>query len=910
MTRPTVLAMIDRPSQKKLTQKSKSWLRGKMLVLELLGTLSLRDETRPVPVSAQQKRLLGLLAILAVAGKQGISRDKIEAYLWPESTGDNARHSLDQTVYSIRNALGTDFLISTGRELRLNPALVQADVWEFEEAIRAGQQAKATGVYKGPLLDGIHLADSRDLESWIDTNRNRLRFGYQTAIEHLAKVAAEAGDHAQSATWLRQLVNSDPLSSAATKRLMLALAAAGDRAAAVRQARLYQELVKQELEIEPDSEIESLAATLSRPATVESARAKAAENRPAPAEDAGGTASNQSSTPPVAVSSQEARKESSHRKRRLGYALFGLAILISGAAVWGSMHPGQSKQVVRYTLEIDSTEAMTPATPWSGRIAISPDGSRLAYTGGRSNQLLIRMRNELHATAIRGTEDASTPFFSPDGRRVGFLRERSIQIAPVGGGPLVTIPDSLTGVAGASWGRDNFIYADGFRAAPLARVEARQGSVPMWFTALDTVKGEIDHTWPEALPNGKGVLFTVTSSGRNTPTGQSSFAIAVAEIPSGKHRVILEDAVYPRYASPGRLLYVTRKGALMMVSFDQSSMSVTGDPIALIDGMRVGRFGASDLAVSSAGTLVYSVGAEQNNQELVWRTRDGKSQPVDPDWQGFFLDPSLSPDGKMLAVAKSEDGRTADIWIKHLDRGPAIKLTKEGIVNRGPTWTPDGQSVTFAGGAPNGSFALWTKRADGSGKALLQRHERRDMLGPQWSPDAKWLIFGTENADPGAGDIGGIRPGTDTGWIALLASKSEESLQALSPDGRWLAYNSNETGRFEIYVVPFPNTTAAKWAISSGGGINPMWSHRGSELFYRHVSGDLFVVGIKTSPTFSYGMPRRLFEAKRASFPFSGYAVSADDQRLLMIRLLSAGAPDKLIVVENWFEELNAKTRK
>src|SRR5467141_4909396 len=259
--------MIRGPPHENLTQNSQSSLTEKMLVLDLLGTLSLRDETRPVPVAAQQKRPLGLLAMLGMSGRQGLARDRIEAYLWPESSGARAQHALDQTVYAIRHALGSDVILATGRQLRLNPDLVRVDVWEFEEAIRAGQWTAAVGHYKGPLLDGFHLADSHELESWIDTNRTRLRLEYQKAIEFLADSSAEAGDHSQSVTWWRRLANSDPLSAGATKHLMLALTAAGDRAGAVQYARVYQELVRQELEMEPDAEIEDLAAALSRPAT-------------------------------------------------------------------------------------------------------------------------------------------------------------------------------------------------------------------------------------------------------------------------------------------------------------------------------------------------------------------------------------------------------------------------------------------------------------------------------------------------------------------------------------------------------------------------------------------------------------------------------------------------------------------
>src|SRR5437899_1688290 len=638
-----------------------------MSILELLGTLSLRDQTRPVPVAAQQKRPLGLLAILGLGGKPGLSRDRIEAYFWPESSDARAQHALDQTVYAIRHALGSDVIVATGRELRLNPDLVRVDVWEFEEAIRAGQWTAAVGHYKGPLLDGFHFADSHDLDSWIDTNRTRLRLEYQKAIEFLANSSAEAGDHSQSVTWWRRLANSDPLSAGATKKLMLALAAAGDRASAVQYARVYQELVRQELEMEPDAEIEDLAAALSRPASTEAA---APRHRSAAPDNPSVTASVAASTPKV--------KERSRRDRTVLYAVIALAMLISAGAIWGWLRPAPAKQVVRSTLAMDSTEAMAPGAPWSGRVAISPDGSRLAYIGGPRSQLLIRARNQLHAIAVPGTEGASTPFFSPDGSKVGFLRVKDVQIASINGAPPITVTDTLlTGTSGASWGPDGFIYVDAnTNGGGLLRVEAKPGAKPSWFTVLDTASGEFDHTWPDVLPNGKGVLFTVLSNRRNGVKRRTSYSIAVADVPSGKHRVIVHDAMYSRYASSGHLLYVTANKTLMVVPFDQNSMKVVGEPTALTEGMRLGLWGSADLAVSGTGTLVYATGVGRGDQELVWITRDGRAQAVDPDWTGDYLGfPALSPNGKWLAVARVANAEPLNIWIKRLDRGPSIKLT-------------------------------------------------------------------------------------------------------------------------------------------------------------------------------------------------------------------------------------------
>jgi Tol biopolymer transport system component len=589
-----------------------------------------------------------------------------------------------------------------------------------------------------------------------------------------------------------------------------------------------------------------------------------------------------------------------------------LAIFVSVIAIWGWSHPTASKQILRYTLAIDSTEAMVRAIPFSGRVAISPDGSRFAYVGGSDDQVLMRLRNELHATPMPGTEGAFTPFFSPDGKSVGFLKEKSVWIAPLNGGPPIHVSDSLTGVAGASWGSDGFIYTDGFESAPLARVEARQGAVPNWFTSLDTAAGEFDHEWPYVLPNGKGVLFTVGIRGKNTPTGNSVFAIAVADVPSGKHRVIIYDGAYPVYTGSGMLLYVNGKRKLMVVSFDQNSMRVAGEPTAVIEGMRLGSFGATDLAVSSTGTLVYSIGSaldEANKQQLVWLTRDGKPSPMDPDWQGLFQEPAISADGKQLAITQSADGRTGEIWIRQLEGGAKVKLPPDRFWNSGAGWTGDGRSVTFSASAGNGTFDLLTQPADGSTKPVRVFGGHRVFV-PRWSPDGKWLTFGLENNDPEGGDIVGIRPGIDTAPIPLVATRMYDGMQELSPDGHWMVYGSDVTGRFEIYVVPFPDTKAGKWQISTLGGIWPKWSAYGNEIIYRNTSGDIMAVAVRTAPTFSVTKPRRLFVAKRSEFLLNGYTVSPDGQRILMIRRVGAGVPDKLIVVENWFEELRGKARK
>ena len=592
------------------------------------------------------------------------------------------------------------------------------------------------------------------------------------------------------------------------------------------------------------------------------------------------------------------------------YGAAGLVALLLITAVWGWMRPTTAKQVLRYELTFDSTDSIAPGASYVTRLAISPDGSQLAYIGGPRAQLFIRSRDQLDATPVPATEGTTSPFFSPDGQQIGVLTEGGVHLISLGGGAPITLTDERMGVAGASWGRDGFIYVDGSGVlASIMRVEAKAGAVTKPFTALDTASGEIDHTWPDVLPNGKGVLFTVTRTANNTSDIGRTFYIAVAHIPSGRHRILVNDAMFARYAGSGQLVYVTTGRTLMVVPFDEQSMKVTGQPTALVEGMRLGSFGSADLAISSTGTLVYGTAGGEGKPEFAWVTREGKSQPLDSTWLGFFHNPALSPDGKRLAAGQTLDAGSS-IWIKQLDRGPPVRLTLESD-GSDPTWTPDGRSVTFSS-FEDGVPGLYTQRADGSAKAALEVAEKRGAAAPRWSRDGKWLVFATFKRTPGSGDILGIRPGTDTVPVPLVATRFGESSPDLSPDGRWLAYTSDESGREEVYVVPFTTPGAAKWLVSTRGGTAPVWSHSGRELFYRDGDANMVAVAVRSVPTFSTGDAVTLFPA--AGFRTDGrrgeYAVAPDDRRFLMIRRSAASTAEKLVVVENWFEELKAKARK
>jgi dipeptidyl aminopeptidase/acylaminoacyl peptidase len=349
----------------------------------------------------------------------------------------------------------------------------------------------------------------------------------------------------------------------------------------------------------------------------------------------------------------------------------------------------------------------------------------------------------------------------------------------------------------------------------------------------------------------------------------------------------------------------------MVAPFDQSTMRVTGEPKVLMNNMRLGRFGAADLAVSATGTLVYAVGGGPGRRELVWVARSGKVEQVDPNWLGDFWSPVISPDGERLAITRRLNTARMDILVKKLDRGASVKLTLLPDDGAHPAWTPDGKYVTYSedGVTP----VLRRARADGSGAPTFLFRETRLLASEVWSPDGKWLVYATTPSAPDSGDIRAFRPGIDKAPFSLIATKHREGTPALSPDGRWLAYASAESGQSQIYVVPFPNIGDGKWAISPSGGTEPEWSHRGNELFYRDSSGVLVAAQIATRPTITVGRVTPLFSTEPFQsspfFWFRTYAVSRDDQRFLFIRRAKE-PPEQLVVVENWFDELAASGKK
>ena len=875
------------------------------IVFRTLGALDLRAaDGRELHTLLAQPKRIALLAYLCIADPRGYHRrDTLLGLFWPDSDQEHARTSLRKSLHVLRRALGDDVILSRGdEEVAVNFDRISCDARLVKDFLLDLRYQDALAFYGGDLLPGFFIDDAPEFEHWLEEERQSMRELAGRSALGAALELQKQGDYAMAVKMASRAMDFGDKSEHTVRLLVNLHANAGDRAAAIKTYEEFAGSLAKAYGTEPSAETREQI-ELIRSGKFEPAKNGSAVRRVDP----------EFVQTPVHIVSPGLvdTKHNGARGRRglIGVVALSIGSIIFGRTVLNTVVASQApNRVVRFTLVVDSTEPLVRDQGFASRLAISPDGSRLAYISGSPNGpdrriLRIREWNDLHAVAIAGTEEAESPFFSPDGRTVGFLRQHSVWLASPTGGPPVQISDSLSGIAGASWGTDGFIYVDGFEFKPLARVEAKAGSAAKWFTVLDTLHGEVDHMWPDVLPNAKAVLFTVTISGRMRPDGQPSFAIALADIPSGKHRIIINDGSYPRYVRSGHLLYVNAKRVLMMVPFDQNSLSITGQPTPVLEGMRLGTYGATDLTVSSNGTLVYSLapGLSRDLNELLWVSRDGKTTPVDPNWQGLLGNPEVSPDGKLLAIEKSIDGQGTDVWIKQLDRGPAIKLIHEGAYSGNPKWGPDGKTVTFAAVTLDGHSFLVTQRADGTGGAV--RVPYGDRLGLFWpSPDWKWIIFDYERSDTRS-DILGLRPGIDKQPVPLLTGEHYKVLPDISPDGHWLTYMSDETGLYQIYVVPFPNTKDGKWVVTTAGGIHPHWGRRGDEMFYRDTSGDFFSVPVRLSPTFSSGRPKHLLSAKRIEYPLSFYSVAPDD-RLLVVRRLNWNATDKIVVVQNWFEEL------
>lgn len=555
--------------------------------------------------------------------------------------------------------------------------------------------------------------------------------------------------------------------------------------------------------------------------------------------------------------------------------------------------------VMRFTVTLPSTERLTGMDFPS--IAISPAGSHLAYVASRggTSQLFLRRMDSLQSEPISGTEQALGPFFSPDGHWIGFFAGGKLMKVSIQGGAPASLCYAPIGF-GAVWGRDDTITFAPTGGSGLLQVPSG-GGTPRAVTRLNSEKGEISHRWPDLLPDGKTVLFTVGALG-----SWDDAQIVAQSLQTGERHILIVGGTSPHYVPTGNLIYV-RGGTLLAVPFDVAQSKVTGPPVAVLPRVWESVDGAAQLSTSPLGHLVYVPGGPPGSMHtLVWVSRKNDVEPLaaPPD---AYSDPRLAPDGRRLAVTIT---RTSEnVWIYDIPTGNFTQLTFDGN-NSMPVWMPpDGARLAFASNRTGPLNLFWRRTDEGGSDERLTTSELL-QVPCSWLPGGRGLVF-VENSPTTGRDIRMLSMDGDLSIRPVLQSPSNETGPALSPDGRWLAYVSDESGRNEVYVSSFPGAQG-KWQVSVDGGTEPLWSHDGSEIFYR-IGNHLMAARITTTPSFKRNTPQSLFEGAydrgKASRP--AYDVSADGARFLFVRSGDKeSAPIELEVILEWFQELKHRVSR
>jgi eukaryotic-like serine/threonine-protein kinase len=563
--------------------------------------------------------------------------------------------------------------------------------------------------------------------------------------------------------------------------------------------------------------------------------------------------------------------------------------LVTAALVWAlkPSTPNATSGLARFLI--------APSEPMSetdGVLVFSRDGRRLAYAAGASGrqQLFVREVAQFDSKAVPGTEGVVSATFSPDGQSLAFVADRRLKTVSLSGGTPLTLRERIDG-AGVTWTADHAILFNPGTATGIWRISVDGGDA-----APLTVPGSKDNEqrFAELLPNGKGLLFSARG-------GITDDQIYVESLPQHERRLVVK-GIAPHYLTTGHLVYV-QAGTLFAVRFDPNLLEAKGAPVKLLEGIAHARSGAPLISYSDVGSMVYMPsGAEAGSNALVWVDHAGVEQPTGASGRPY-AQPRLAPDGRRVVTALR--GNAEDLWLYDLARGTSSRLTAESNTSF-PVWTPDGQRLTLSSGK-EGSYAIYWRPVDGSAPDERLLSDNRPNYPFSWSPDGKVLALVSVSPTT-LQDIRVLsldRKGTSR---PFLETQFREGAPVFSPDGRWLAYVSDESGRFEIYVRPFPGP-GEKWTISLEGGSEVVWPRSGRQLFYR--AGDtMMVVDVETTPTFSAGKPRKLFDKayERSIALWPNYDASPDGQRLLMVRREEPSPQaTRINVVLNWYDELRQK---
>ncbi len=587
----------------------------------------------------------------------------------------------------------------------------------------------------------------------------------------------------------------------------------------------------------------------------------------------------------------------------LALIMVALAAGLSGVIVWRVMRPEPlALPITRVSLMLPEDQRLG----FTGRriVALSPDGTKLVYVA--DEQLYLRSMDQLAATPVRGTEGAMGPFFSADGQSVGFWAENQLKRVSVTGDMPVPLCD-VANVWGASWGPDDTILfgrgEDGIWHVPGA------GGTP--YSLVPVAEGELAHG-PQPLPGGDWVLYTLRPAGARS---WDEADIVVSSVVTGERKVVLRGGRDARYLPTGHLVYA-RDGELLAVPFDADRREVTGGEVALVEGVGDGGpfTGAAHFSPSRTGSLVYvpttalAGGAEFN---LVWVDRAGREEVAFVEPTASDL-PRLSPSGDRVAVQLADAG-TTDVAVLDLTRQTRERLTFDPGIDERPIWTPDGSRIVFVSSRDGGG--LFSKAADGTGEVDVLLNTDRIIWDLSWLPDGS-LVTSDADVTGGPPDISVLSAQGNRTLTPLIDDDAVKVRPALSPNGDVLAYVSNESGSFQVYVTSFPNVGEIKRRVSTDGGTDPVWSPDGRELFYRccyprRGPGQLLSATVETDPALHVGQPHTLFQTGPFAFFELGrsYDIAPSGDRFLMRKPSSAATETGhgFILVLNWLEELRAR---
>jgi serine/threonine-protein kinase len=586
-------------------------------------------------------------------------------------------------------------------------------------------------------------------------------------------------------------------------------------------------------------------------------------------------------------------------RRALPLAIGLIAVGIAGFTGW-SLRPSPAppaKPVTRFTITLPPGQRLAADSVQSA-LALSADGSMLAYVAQSDGvqQIYLRAMDSGEARPIAGTAGAIGPFFSPDGQWLGFFADGRLKKTSLSGGVVQTLADAPS-PRGASWDNRGTILFQPAIAGPIQQMPEGGGSLEP-VTRLENL--ESANIWPEPLPGSRSFVFVGGTGGLGGVT------IAAQAFGSGERRNLAQVAgvTMASYASSGHLLYA-QAGNLMAAPFDVERLQIKGAAVPVVRGISQSppaTVGGAQYSVSATGSLVYLTGATQGSlSKLVWVSRNGAEQPLGAPAHNYEH-PRLSPDARRVAVNVADSGST-QVYLYDVARDALSRFTFEGDFNGYPVWSPDGRRIAFMSSREGLAHIFW-QLADGGGG--LERLTSDAIDAPfSFSPDGQELAFVHAAGLP---EIRVLRIGNREQQAFLKTHAFQDSPQ-FSPDGRWLAYASEESGRREIYVQAYPGP-GGKWQISTDGGTEPRWNRNGRELFYRN-GAKMMAVEISTQPSFDVGKPRQVFEGRYRSNPFGyampNYDVSPDGQRFLVVKSVEQPqeqGPAQINVVLNWTEEL------